>query len=144
MKIRMKNNHDVVEDVFPDTRRIMLDSHELSNLTRGWTQRGCRDGVVKFFSDLDWEPIPEELWRDVTGECEITSENYIAHGKTSHPLTLGKRLIQTREDYRLVKRSLWVCLPDNVRQMIARSDWRETEAILKNTFAFQVERKVGA
>lgn len=145
MKIRMKNNHDVVEEVFDGRKRIEVEAS--GSYMAGWTQRGERDGVVKFFSNLDWEPIPEERWENVTLKCDAvqvgTMQVIADMGRNGHSL-VG----QFHAPYRLVKKSLWECLPEGLRHDTEsyRSDsfWGHAMDSLKRTFVFKVERKVSA
>ena len=85
---------------------------------------GCFKSVI-LLPKTDFEPIPEEQWVDVTGECEVWAfginpnkdEYYISHRGT----------IPHKPNYRFVK----VLMPN----------YRFVKGHI-NTVAFRIERKV--
>ena len=68
MKIRMKHNRAVVEEVTGDGD---------GRFGYCYTRKDSRDGQWSVFTKEEWEPVPEERWRDVTGEW--TDLNGVSH-----------------------------------------------------------------
>lgn len=133
MKIRMKHNHDVVEEV-SQTRGILTTLPDKT----GWTNRGDRDGVLKFFSDSDWEPVPEEKWEDVTS-CLTIGDPGIYHGDTCIARYACDRSFRA-VPYRFVKRALWDVLPLHIKSM-SQARWKD-EQPLREACVLIVERNV--
>ena len=69
MKIRMKHNHAVVEEVERST--VPFGSYTV------YVRHNGRDGHWEAFTTSEWEPVPEERWRDVTSECSVELDQII-------------------------------------------------------------------
>ena len=62
MKIRMRHNHQVVEDLPREGHTVRLDG------TLHYARKGHVDGVLELFSHDDWEPAPQS-WVHLVGDC---------------------------------------------------------------------------
>ena len=66
MKIRHKQTGEVVEGVYYDTDK------------RRYT--GIREDRISHFPIMYWEPVPEEVWEDVTAGCHVYQDRVLYDG----------------------------------------------------------------
>jgi|SRR5579872_3134733 len=92
------------------------------------------------------EVVPDERWRDVTDAVEVRKYEQIgAVGIRHHGVDVTEQ--EHGRDYRLVKRSLWDCLPARFQHYfrLYGTSWDVYEAhidTLQHIQVLQVERKV--
>ena len=110
---------------------------------QGTTWIGCSaDGnQIKLYPKADYEPVPEDVWKDVTGEARVQG-NEVFHGD-------GTRMyVATHQDhasrYRLVKERLWRCTVQPTLNTHGRTvqEWLAAMGLtVEPVDALRVERK---
>ena len=54
-----------------------IDHHIIDGVERCdvvWIKRHPEEGRSEVYLQSHWEPVPDEVWRDVTAECDFTEE----------------------------------------------------------------------
>ena len=66
-------------------------------------------GTYTLFGKDDYEPVPEEVWQDVTGDCEVR-----ATGSFDDGLWMDGKPLRAASGYRLVKEQAYMLTPGDL------------------------------